>query len=595
MSSSFDADVLVVGAGPSGLTASALLARAEVSAITITKYSSTADTPRAHITNQRTVEVMRDLGVEPEVVDLAMPQHLMRSTIFATGFNGQELARTASWGAGPDRASDYLKASPSRMCNIPQHLLEPVIRDAALAFGADIRFNNELIDITQDDQGVTSTIRDRVTGEVRTLRSRYVIASDGGRSTVAEKTGIKFAGGRGFEAAYSLWLEADLSKYTRYRSGSLFFTVHPGMDHWLTGFICVKPWNEWVVTLFTGVVDPDIELSEEALSARVLGLIGDPTVDLKIKRVRKWEVNQEVAETYRQGRIFLAGDAAHRHPPSNGLGSNTSIQDPYNLVWKLALVLAGKADEQLLDTYDDERRPVGHQIVNRAMKSLRETQPLLDALGVGGLSAEDGQRKLDELFGPTDEGERRRAAMHSALELMNWQFNALGVELGQQYASSAVVNDGGPPPAQTLDPELYYTPSTYPGRYLPHVWLEHQKTNISTLDLCSYGAFTLIVGVAGADWSKAARKVATELDLPLQIRVVGMRQEYDDVWGDWTKARQVSDRGCILVRPDRYVAWRSADLPADGPEAAIRSVLTSITWASPRKTSIPTSLTLPTN
>jgi 2,4-dichlorophenol 6-monooxygenase len=280
-----------------------------------------------------------------------------------------------------------------------------------------------------------------------------VIASDGGRSTVAEKTGIKFAGGRGFEAAYSLWLEADLSKYTRYRSGSLFFTVHPGMDHWLTGFICVKPWNECVVTLFTGVVDPDIELSEEALSARVLGLIGDPTVDLKIKRVRKWEVNQEVAETYRQGRIFLAGDAAHRHPPTNGLGSNTSIQDPYNLVWKLALVLAGKADEQLLDTYDDERRPVGNQIVNRAMKSLRETQPLLDALGVGGLSAEDAQRKLDELFSPTAEGERRRAAMHSALELMNWQFNALGVELGQQYASSAVVNDGGPPPAQTLDPE----------------------------------------------------------------------------------------------------------------------------------------------
>src|ERR1700732_5014512 len=151
-------DVLVVGAGPAGLTASALLARAGVNAIGITKYGGTADSPRAHITNQRTAEILRDLGVEGLLRESAMPQDIMGTQIFATSFAGLELSRTTAWGAGIDRKTDYERASPSAMSNISQHKLEPIILEAARRHGANLRFNSELVDLQQDQAGVTARV-----------------------------------------------------------------------------------------------------------------------------------------------------------------------------------------------------------------------------------------------------------------------------------------------------------------------------------------------------------------------------------------------------------------------------------------------------
>jgi 2,4-dichlorophenol 6-monooxygenase len=565
-------DVLVIGAGPAGLTASALLARAGVSSLTVTKHK-TANSPRAHITNQRSMEAFRDLGIEEQVMDRALPQHLMGKQVFATSFAGRELGRMMTFGTSPDRCGDYLAASPTEMCNAPQHILEPIILEAALGFGADIRFDSEVVALAQDDDGVTVRVRPRVEGDEYEIRARYVIGCDGGRSTVGELGGFAYEGEGGLGNAITVWIEADLARYTAHRSGALFFVHNPGSDDVVSIWTCIEPWDEWS-TIFVRHGQLENEMSEESVMARVRAAVGDPDVPITIKNISQWEFNHVVAANYRQGRLFIAGDAAHRHPPANGLGSNTSVQDAYNLAWKMAMVVSGQAGEGLLDSYNDERQPVGRQVVDRANQSVAEMIPWLGALGLQpGQTEAEGLARLDELYGP--DGEEQRGELLAALELMNYQFNCHGVELGQRYTSSAVVDDDTPNPPYQRDPELYYHPTTHPGAALPHAWLGRDTHDISTLDVCNYEGFTLITGASGGAWIDAADAVADSLGVAIKGVKVALGQPNNDVLGAWTRAREVSDAGCVLVRPDRHVAWRSHDA-VDDPQATLDNVVRNL-------------------
>jgi 2,4-dichlorophenol 6-monooxygenase len=327
-----------------------LLARQKVKTIAITKYNGTANSPRAHITNQRTVEVFRDLGIEDELAAIAMPQHLMGTQVYATGFAGKEIARMMTWGAGTKRHADYESASPSSMCNAPQHLMEPILLDTARGFGADVRLRTELIRISQDANRVDALVRANATGTEYTIHAKYAIGADGGRSLVGEQLGFEYKGTSDLGRSISVWLEADLTRYTAHRSGALFMVRLPGHEAWLSVWPCVKPWTEWNPLFLLRDYLP-ADATEEAVLKLVRESIGDPSIEVKIRAISPWQINHVVAAQYRKGRVFLAGDAAHRHPPTNGLGSNTSIQDSYNLAWKLALVLRGNAGDGLLDTY----------------------------------------------------------------------------------------------------------------------------------------------------------------------------------------------------------------------------------------------------
>jgi 2,4-dichlorophenol 6-monooxygenase len=493
-------------------------------------------------------------------------------------FAGQEIARLRTWGTGPARRADYDSASPCAMTNAPQHLLEPVILDAARGYGGDVRFSTELVGITQDDDAVHAVVRQRDSGEEYAITARYAIGADGARSTVAGQLGFPLRGEEGLGASVNVWVEADLSRYTAHRPGVLYWISQPGNDFWVGSgtWICVRPWNEWVLLFMYDPTKGEPDLSPQALLDRAHQTIGDPTVEVTIKSVGQWQINHVIAERYRQGRVFLAGDAAHRHPPANGLGSNTSVQDAYNLAWKLSMVLSGQAGHQLLDSYHDERQPVGEQVVDRAMKSVADMLPISNALGFRpDQSMDEGWASLRELAEDSAAGGARRQQLQRAIDLQNYQFNTHGVELGQSYRSHAVVPDGTDAVTPARDPELYYEPSTRPGGRLPHVWLQVGTETVSSLDLCSHEELTLIVGIGGEPWVRAAEKATADLGVRLAIRAVGYRQPHDDVCGDWARISGIGEGGCLLVRPDRHIAWRSAALLPD-PAAELSRVLRQV-------------------
>lgn len=376
-------DVLIVGSGPAGASAALALSTYGVPNIVVTRYARLADTPRAHITNQRTMEVLRDLGVEAEVVAQATPQRLMGDTTFCTSLAGEELGRVRSWGNDPLVQAAHELASPTRMCDMPQHLMEPVLVDAAVARGTQLRFSTVYKSFVQDDEGVTVTVEDRLRGDEYTIRAKYLIGADGGRSQVAEDAGLPMGGQMGVAGSINIVFDMDLSKYTAHRPSTLYWVLAPGATVGGIGaglVRCVRPWNEWLIVWGYDVTAGAPDLTTEYAESIVRRLVGDDEIPVTIKSSAAWTVNEMYAETYANGRVFCAGDATHRHPPSNGLGSNTSIQDAYNLAWKLKLVLDGTAAPKLLDTYTTERAPIGRQIVTRANKSIGETAPVFEAL-----------------------------------------------------------------------------------------------------------------------------------------------------------------------------------------------------------------------
>ena len=567
-------DVLVVGAGPAGLTASALLAASDVRAITLSRHPGTAPEPRASFTNQRTVEVFRDLGVEDRLREVATPGRTIGHNVMATSFTGQEILRFQSYGVG-ERLADYALASPSETCNAPQHVLEPVLLQAAVESGADVRFSHELLTIEQSDQEVVARIRDRASGEEYLVRAAYAIAADGGRSRVAEQLGIPFVGESALMNMFNAWLEVDLTEHAAHRPAGIYMILQPGSDSWVGSgsFVTVKPFSEWVLVREYDASRGEPDLSDEAVIEAARTLIGDHDIPVRVKATSKWQVNNMVAKEYRSGRVFIAGDAAHRHSPSGGLGSNTSIQDSFNLAWKLAFVVKGLAGEDLLDSYHEERQPVGKQVVDRAMVNLKNKAAVAEALGLRrGQSAEEGWASLRSLFSDEPGAAERRAALTAVRALQHFRSNAHGVAIGQRYTSRAVVDDGTPFPEPARDPELYYNPTTHPGAHLPHVWVERDRERVSTLDPCGHGRFSLIVGIGGEPWVEAAESVSAEFGIELPVFAIGYRCEYDDVLGDWEKLREIDDRGALLVRPDLHIAWRALTRPDSPREALTRAV-----------------------
>jgi 2,4-dichlorophenol 6-monooxygenase len=574
----YDYDVLVVGSGPTGATAALALATYGVRVHMVSRWNWLADTPRAHITNQRANEVFRDLGLSREIERYASPWEVMGDMMFTTSLVGEELIRMRAWGTGDERYGDYLKASPCGMVDIIQPKLEPLLLKNAGERGASFSFLTEYLSHEQDDDGVTVHLRDHNNQHEYSLRARYLVGADGARSLILDQLGLPLEGQLARAGTVYVNFTADLSRLVAHRPSILNWIVTPTASFGEIGLgllRAVEPWSEWIAGWGFDIDAGDPPLDDASVSEKIRLMIGGPDVEFEIKRKSVWYVNEAYAPIYSKGRVLCGGDAVHRHPPSSGLGMNTCVQDAHNLAWKLAFVIKGFAGPALLDSYSEERAPVGKQIVKRANQSRRDYAAINDCFRVPG-APNPVAAGIVRFRDPGPEGVKARLAVEKAIDLKQSEFNAQGVEMNQRYASSAILPDAEQEPETwSRDRETHVQPTTRPGAKIPHAWIiDRRGKRVSTLDVTQKGLFTLVTGLAGTDWADAV----VALDLPyLRLVVIG-GPDAQDLYCDWQRVREVEEAGALLVRPDGFVAWRAFASAGGAAEAydALQSALATI-------------------
>ncbi|RSL52672.1 hypothetical protein CEP54_010799 [Fusarium duplospermum] len=395
--------------------------------------------------------------------------------------------------------------------DVPQTLLEPVLIRHASHNGFKVTFNTVFLSFSKDTESglITAVVRDKISQLVYRIRTRYLFGADGAQSEVVKQLELPLSRKPSQGLAINVLVKADLSHLVDSRRGNLHWIMQPDLEHpdfgWLGIVRMVKPWDEWMFILFPNRDwDTKDQPTSEQYLERIRQFIGDGT-PAEILNTSKWFINEIVAEEYSRGNIFCLGDAVHRHPPMNGLGSNTCIQDAFNLAWKIAYVHNGWASTALLETYSHERQSIGQSIITRANQAFRDHTNIWNAIGA--LPSNDIEARrgiLGELKSATPEGEARRKLFHAAIKNSSHEFHGLGIKTNQHYSGTAIYDADKPKPYAPTgraaeDPVLYHEPSTYPGRRLPHVWVNTTipSNDVSTIDLARGGNFVLFTGIGG--------------------------------------------------------------------------------------------------
>jgi 2,4-dichlorophenol 6-monooxygenase len=583
--------VLVVGAGMAGLASSIMLSRMGVDHILIERRRAVHGLPKAHILSAKTMEIFRQLGLDEAVYRRGSPLesfsrlNWMTSIDGPTALHGREIGHVDAWGGGEDVVR-YSAATPCRYTNLAQIQTEPLLNAEAqrLAPGR-VRYGQELIGLSQDESGVTARVRDVAEETEWTVEADYVLGADGGRS-VGPEIGVGWIGEKELGHVLIAHFSAQLHPWIKDpRTGITIFLSPDHMEHgmWSGGLVKMGPhrWGtdseEWVVHAASG---PGIPKDESAVIETIRDILGIPDLEPVIHSVGRWTVGGVVAERLRVGRVLLLGDAAHQHSPVGGLGANTAIADAQNAAWKVALVVKGQADHDLLRSYEEERHPVARNVVEQSsaalMRQTTEITKVIDGIGPG----EEGWNALERFYADTPEGEELRAEMARTFRQGNYGVRMLGVELGQQYESGAVVPDGTET-KENLDPAVDYVAEARSGHRVPHAWIDRGQVRSSTVDLAQLDRFVLVTDPGGRRaWLQAIAAASERVDAPIELVTIGAYGDYDDSMCNWAELSGLHDGGAVLIRPDSFVAWRSPTMPEDAAGELCR-VLLSITGRAP--------------
>jgi 2,4-dichlorophenol 6-monooxygenase len=584
MSTTIDTPVLIIGGGGCGLSSSIFLSNLGIDHLLVERHPSTSVLPKAHYLNQRTMEVYRQHGIADAIYEVGCPIEKFGQIRWMTSLGGdgpldrKEIHRMDAFG-GSSLRTRYEADSPVMASNYPQLRLEPLLRrEAETRAPGRIRYNHEVLDWKQTDAGIVATVHNRGTDEQVTVRARYVIAADGGK-TVGPREGVQMSGPTNMVDMVSTHFTADLSQYWDDKTLITWFLNPEGESSWGAGaMVQMGPtWGrnseEWVVHFAFRPDDPE-RFNEDAIVPRLRELLRLPDLDLTVHKVSHWILDRIVADRWRVGDIFLAGDAAHRQPPTTGLGLNTGILDAHNLTWKLAQVLCVAATDALLDTYEPERKLVSTDGADWALMAFGN-HTVIDA-GIGltpGAPLEVNTAAFHALFSDGLLGEALRARAAETIGTQRFEFQAHDVEIGYHYQEGALVPDGSVPAPRSATGTVY-TPTSRPGHRLPHAWLDRDGTRMSTHDIAEgRGAFALITGPDGGSWADAAAVAAEKFGIRINVARIG--RDYTDPDGVWAQVGEIGNRGAVLVRPDNHVGWRATD-EVNQPEHVLTAAIETI-------------------
>ena len=559
------ADVLVIGGGPVGHAMALQLGQAGISALVVERRPARATHPKALGVHARTMEFYRQWGLADKLTSLGLRAEDAQGFAWMTRVTGIELGRVM-FTEDPGMLETWSRQSAEQTTMVSQVRLEQVLAEAVAELSTvELRFGTEMAQLEQDDEGVTATLVRRSTGERSLFRTRYVVAADGVRGPTRRLLRISEEAEEPYGQSVNVhFRSARLDELKAGRPYILWWIVNadsPG-TFWPLGWE-----HRWIYNFEADPSRPADYADEEYCAERIRAASGDANLDVEIVEILRWDHESAVADEWRRGRVFLVGDAAHRFPPHGGFGLNSGVQDTVNLAWKLIAVLRGQAGDELLDSYERERRPVAR--LNADQTTLNTKQ----MAETGWLSGDRYDMSVIE----TPSGAALRKMIGDAVPKQRYQFLSQGLQFGMIYESSAVVPDGRPPVRSSI---FDYRMTSTPGARVPQAtFCRADGTKVTTQGLLDGSRFVVLTGAGGGAWAAAAPRVAVALGLELVVYEVRPGGEATLDGGSFEEVFEISQSGVIVVRPDGHVGFRCDHAPDDAAEV-LCGALTEILAAS---------------